>query len=127
MSIARCESVFGSEKLFAFRLPTAWEIPRTPKARTIQETTTIRRCAIVQRVNFSIGGSNPGRESSCFANLHEMQRVADCCTKRKYSRSAAFTRMLSTYEPATRSTRTQEAADARDDRPRRARALRRTR
>src|SRR5439155_3381948 len=68
-STARCESVFGSEKLFAFRLPTACETARTPTARTIQARTTIRRCAIVQRVSFSIESSNPGRESSRFAKL----------------------------------------------------------
>src|SRR6266508_4905127 len=73
-SAARCESVFGSEKLFAFRVPTACDTARTPMARTIQETTTIRRCAIVQRVSFSIEELQSGRESSRFANLHSVQR-----------------------------------------------------
>src|SRR6266508_5155255 len=53
-SVARCESVFGSEKLFASRLPTACETASTPTASTTQATTTIRRWAIVQRVNLSI-------------------------------------------------------------------------
>src|SRR5438445_1873705 len=123
-STARCESVFGSEKLFAFRLPTAWERARTPTARTIQAKTTIRRCAIVQRVNFSIGELLSGRVSSRFANLHEVQRLAESCTERKYSRSAGSTRILSADEPATRPARAQEAADTRDDRARRPRALR---
>src|SRR5258706_1229087 len=126
-STARCESVFGSEKLFAFRLPTAWERASTPTARTIQAKTTTRRWAIVQRVNFSIGGLQSGRGSSCFANLHEVQRLAEGCIERKYSRSAGTTRILSADEPATRPTRAQEAANTRDDRARRARALRRAR
>src|SRR6266536_6187342 len=126
-STARCESVFGSEKLLALRLPTACEAARTPTASTIQETTTIRRCAIVQRVSFSIGELLSRRESSRFANLHEMQRLAEDCIERKYSRSAGFMSILRPDEPATRTTRAQEAADTRDDRPRRARALRRTR
>src|SRR3989442_16019042 len=88
---ARCESVLGSEKLFAFRLPTACEAARTPTARTIQATTTIRRCAIVQGVGFSMGGLQSGRETSCFANLHEVQTLAQGCIQRKYSRSAGFT------------------------------------
>src|SRR6266446_6096314 len=75
-STARCESVFGSEKLFAFRLPTACDAARTPTARTIQETTTSRRWAIVQRVKFSIGQLQSGRESSRVANLHEAQEIS---------------------------------------------------
>ena len=76
-STARCESVFGSEKLFAFRLPTTWERTRTPAARTIQETTTIRRCAIVQRVSFNIGELQSGSEISRFANLDDVQNLPD--------------------------------------------------
>src|SRR5436305_1080568 len=71
-STARCESVFGSEKLFAFRLPAAWETARTPTARTIQATTTIRRCAIVQRVNLSIG------ETPIRVNLHASKTCTAC-------------------------------------------------
>src|SRR6266508_5388730 len=123
-STARCESVFGSEKLFAFRLPTAWERARTPTARTIQEKTTIRRCVIVQRVSFSIGELQSERERSCLAKLHDVQRLVENCTERKYSLSAGSMRILTADEPATRPTRAQEAADTRDDRPRRARALR---
>jgi hypothetical protein len=76
-STARCESVLGSEKLFAFRLPTACETPRIADREDDPATTTIRRCAIVQRVSFSIGSSNPARESSRFANLHDVQRIED--------------------------------------------------
>src|SRR5262249_49939801 len=53
-STACCESVCESAKLFALRLPTAWESATRPAARTIQVTTTSRRGAIVQRVNFNI-------------------------------------------------------------------------
>ena len=53
-STARCESVFESAKLLACLLPTALERPSSPTARTIQETTTIRRWAIVQRVRVSM-------------------------------------------------------------------------
>ncbi len=88
-STARCESVFGSEKLFAFRLPTACETARTPMARTIQARTTSRRCAIVQRVSFNIGELQSA-ESSRFENLHEVQRLAEDCTERKYSSSAGI-------------------------------------
>jgi len=42
-STARCESVLGSEMLFALRFPTAWEAASTPAARTIHASTTRRR------------------------------------------------------------------------------------
>src|SRR5207253_6156305 len=71
------------------------ETARTPTARTIQATTTIRRCAIVQRVSFSIGELQSRRESSRFANLHDVQRLAHGCAECKYSLSAGFMPILS--------------------------------
>src|SRR5262245_33119302 len=72
-SVARCESVLGSANVFAVRVPTALERAMAPTARTIQETTTIRRWAIVQRVSFSIGELQSGSFASLIANLHAMQ------------------------------------------------------
>ena len=51
---ACCDPVPGSVKLLALFFPTELETARIPTAATIQATTTIRRCAMVQRAMFTI-------------------------------------------------------------------------
>ena len=53
-STACCEFVPGSVKLLAVLFPTEFETAKTPTAATIQATTTIRRCLIVQRAMLTI-------------------------------------------------------------------------
>ena len=101
-STARCESVFGSEKLFAFRLPTACESARTPTARTIQEMTTIRRCAIVQRVSVQHWSAPVRAGIFMFRNLHEVQRLDRRLQRPKYSSHAGICRIAGSDEQHSR-------------------------